>query len=91
MGITDVAKRLRVRARRAWSAWRGEPASEGLEGPGQVQGENERRAEFKRQLGLTAEELDEEAKEEMLHKVQEDAEAEFEELNECMRGGNGDH
>jgi len=97
VGITDAARRLRLRARRAWSAWRSEPASEATEAQGQAQGEVEvqnqalaaAHKEFRRQLGLSAEDLDAEAREELLARVQQDTEEQFDLLSECMRGGNG--
>ena len=91
MGLTSTLQRLRVRASSAWRAWRAAPAQE----PPAVQAQEERlaaaRAQVKRELQLTAEDLEAEAREELLAKVQEDAEAQFEELNECLRGGNGEH
>jgi len=89
--LTDVARRLRFKASSAWRAWRTEPAPGPLAGKLELQDERLAAAhsEFRRQLQLTAEDLDTEARDDLLAKVQEDAEAQFEELNECMRGGNG--
>jgi len=51
--------------------------------------DEDEQAEFKRQLGQTVEDMNEDMRQALMHKLQEDTEEEVEALNESFRGGNG--
>ena len=84
MGLTDRLRHLRMRARRAWRAWRGSPVRLRRF---DVLGEDEQ-LEFKRQLRQTVEDMDEDVRQALIDRLQEDNAEELEALDESFRGSN---
>ena len=86
MGLPSVLRRLRIRVRRTWRAWRG--GTPRLRTWDDLN--SDEKADIKRQMRLTWEEMNEETREALLDDVQRQTEAEVDGLNESFRGGNGD-
>lgn len=86
MRLRDRIQRLRRRLVRAYRAYRGiTPKLRRFD-----ELDKDEQAEIKRQMRLTWEQMNSERREALMDKLVEDTEEEVEQLNESLRGGNGD-